>query len=90
MPALFQLYCYTRRSPTSLKAAVASVMDTFFLVSEGSATAKTLKDLVVASDGAKHAASFALAFGPGPNGGVVIKRANTLTRYIPYHSALSM
>jgi hypothetical protein len=74
MPALFQLYCYTRRSPTSLKATLSSIMDTFLMVSEGSATAKALRDLVLPDD----TSSFSMAFGPGPSGGVVIKRTKKL------------
>ena len=74
MPALFQLYCYTRRSPTSLKATVTSIMDTFFLVSEGSATGKALRDLILPPSPDASTSSFALAFAPGPTGGGVIKR----------------
>jgi hypothetical protein len=51
-------------------------MDTFLMVSEGSATAKVLRDLVLPPGDHESdlSSSFALAFGPGPSGGVVIKR----------------
>lgn len=87
MPALFQLYCYTRRSPTSLKATVTSIMDTFFLVSEGSATGQALRDLILPPSPDASTSSFALAFAPGPTGGVVIKRTKNPSRRDSYGEA---
>jgi hypothetical protein len=76
VPALFRLYCYTQRSPSSMKNIITSTLQTYFRMS-GDTAGGVMKSLVLHPEVDPSGDECGADFGPGESGGVVVRIGST-------------
>eukprot|EP00124_Ichthyophonus_hoferi_P002459 Ihof_evm9s168 gene=Ihof_evmTU9s168 len=79
IPALFQLYCYTRRTPANLKVACNEVLEVFFKNIDATVGVNMLLDLVLPSS-INTSLDLRVEFSPSPTGGVQVKTIGSAQR----------